>query len=196
MSIKVPPGALCGATEGAVSRQEEPDVANVVDHPLLGQPEGVTSAEPVRGRGVMTPEDMRHENATWRSALLDENGHGRDPFSVPLDVLAAAGHPRRSLSQLRRAMATTTRGRPDPDAYPSHIKTYRSIRAHCHSRLFRLDRASFRTCREATGARCNGAERTDPTFPRSIKLSPGCCRWKLSEIEVWEAAKADNRPKA
>jgi predicted DNA-binding transcriptional regulator AlpA len=33
-------------------------------------------------------------------------------------------------------------------------------------------------------------EKTDPTFPRSIKLTPGCCRWKLSEIEAWETAKA------
>ncbi len=30
----------------------------------------------------------------------------------------------------------------------------------------------------------------DPTFPQPIKLTPGCCRWKLSEIEAWEAAKA------
>lgn len=32
--------------------------------------------------------------------------------------------------------------------------------------------------------------RTDPTFPRPMKLSPGCTRWKLSDIEDWEAAKA------
>lgn len=32
--------------------------------------------------------------------------------------------------------------------------------------------------------------REDPTFPRPVKLSPGCTRWKLSEIEAWEAAKA------
>jgi len=31
----------------------------------------------------------------------------------------------------------------------------------------------------------------DPTFPQPIKLTPGCCRWKLSEIEAWEAAKAE-----
>jgi len=30
----------------------------------------------------------------------------------------------------------------------------------------------------------------DPTFPKPVKLSPGCTRWKLSEIEAWEAAKA------
>lgn len=33
-------------------------------------------------------------------------------------------------------------------------------------------------------------ERTDPTFPRSIKLTPGCCRWRLEDIEAWEASKA------
>lgn len=31
--------------------------------------------------------------------------------------------------------------------------------------------------------------REDPTFPKPVKLSPGCTRWKLSEIEAWEAAK-------
>lgn len=35
-----------------------------------------------------------------------------------------------------------------------------------------------------------GWARTDATFPRPIKLSPGCTRWKLAEIEAWEAAKA------
>lgn len=32
--------------------------------------------------------------------------------------------------------------------------------------------------------------KTDPTFPRPISLSPGCSRWKLAELEAWEAAKA------
>ncbi|MTH59002.1 helix-turn-helix transcriptional regulator [Paracoccus litorisediminis] len=31
--------------------------------------------------------------------------------------------------------------------------------------------------------------RTDPTFPKPISLSPGCTRWKLDEIESWEAAR-------
>lgn len=31
---------------------------------------------------------------------------------------------------------------------------------------------------------------TDPTFPKPIKLSPGCTRWKLSAIELWESGKA------
>ncbi|WP_363301091.1 AlpA family phage regulatory protein [uncultured Roseovarius sp.] len=33
--------------------------------------------------------------------------------------------------------------------------------------------------------------RTDPTFPRPVKLSPGCTRWKLAEVEAWEAAQAE-----
>lgn len=32
--------------------------------------------------------------------------------------------------------------------------------------------------------------RNDPTFPRPVKLSPGCTRWKLAEVEAWEAAQA------
>ena len=28
-------------------------------------------------------------------------------------------------------------------------------------------------------------------FPRAIKLSSGCTRWRLSEIEVWEAAQEE-----
>ena len=30
-------------------------------------------------------------------------------------------------------------------------------------------------------------ERSD--FPRAISLTPGCTRWKLSEIETWESQK-------
>ncbi len=30
----------------------------------------------------------------------------------------------------------------------------------------------------------------DLTFPKPIALSPGCTRWKLSEIEAWEGKKS------
>ena len=33
--------------------------------------------------------------------------------------------------------------------------------------------------------------KTDPSFPRPVKLSPGCTRWNLAEIEAWEAARAE-----
>ncbi len=29
----------------------------------------------------------------------------------------------------------------------------------------------------------------DPKFPTPIKLSAGCTRWKLSDLEAWELAK-------
>lgn len=32
--------------------------------------------------------------------------------------------------------------------------------------------------------------KTDPNFPKPVKLSPQCSRWNLSEIEAWETAKA------
>jgi predicted DNA-binding transcriptional regulator AlpA len=33
--------------------------------------------------------------------------------------------------------------------------------------------------------------KSDPTFPKPIALSPGCTRWKLSDIEAWENARAN-----
>ncbi|WP_367115742.1 helix-turn-helix transcriptional regulator [Tabrizicola sp.] len=29
-----------------------------------------------------------------------------------------------------------------------------------------------------------------PDFPKPTSLSPGCTRWKLSEVEAWEARRA------
>ena len=31
---------------------------------------------------------------------------------------------------------------------------------------------------------------TDPTFPKPVKLSAGCTRWVLADIEAWEASRA------
>ena len=33
--------------------------------------------------------------------------------------------------------------------------------------------------------------RERPDFPRAVKLSPNCTRWKLSEISAWEASKTE-----
>ena len=35
----------------------------------------------------------------------------------------------------------------------------------------------------------------DNNFPKPVKLSPQCTRWKLSEIEAWEASRADEAGK-
>lgn len=32
-------------------------------------------------------------------------------------------------------------------------------------------------------------EKSDRSFPKAVKLSPGCTRWKLSDILAWEAQK-------
>ena len=32
--------------------------------------------------------------------------------------------------------------------------------------------------------------KADPTFPKPIRLTPGCVRWKLSGLEAWEAAQS------
>lgn len=31
--------------------------------------------------------------------------------------------------------------------------------------------------------------KSDPTFPKPIRLTAGCTRWLLSEIETWEESK-------
>lgn len=31
--------------------------------------------------------------------------------------------------------------------------------------------------------------KTDPRFPAPFTLSPGCTRWRLSDLEEWEASK-------
>lgn len=31
--------------------------------------------------------------------------------------------------------------------------------------------------------------KADNSFPQPVTLSPGCSRWKLAELEAWEAAK-------
>lgn len=30
----------------------------------------------------------------------------------------------------------------------------------------------------------------DPAFPQPVTLTPGCTRWKLADLEAWEAAQA------
>lgn len=32
--------------------------------------------------------------------------------------------------------------------------------------------------------------RTDKTFPKPVKLSAGCSRWKLADLEKWEASRS------
>lgn len=34
--------------------------------------------------------------------------------------------------------------------------------------------------------------KSDPNFPSPVTLTPGCTRWKLADLEAWEAAKHGN----
>ena len=29
--------------------------------------------------------------------------------------------------------------------------------------------------------------KTDPTFPKPVKISEGCTRWRIADLEAWEA---------
>lgn len=31
--------------------------------------------------------------------------------------------------------------------------------------------------------------KSDPTFPKPVQLSAGCSRWRLSDLDAWEATK-------
>lgn len=31
-----------------------------------------------------------------------------------------------------------------------------------------------------------------PDFPKPVKLSPGCSRWRLSDLLAWEQAQSEN----
>lgn len=33
--------------------------------------------------------------------------------------------------------------------------------------------------------------RSEPTFPKAFKLSNGCARWRLADLEAWEAARSE-----
>jgi prophage regulatory protein len=33
----------------------------------------------------------------------------------------------------------------------------------------------------------------DSSFPKPVKLSPGCTRWRLSELEAWETAQNEQQ---
>jgi predicted DNA-binding transcriptional regulator AlpA len=34
--------------------------------------------------------------------------------------------------------------------------------------------------------------RTDPTFPKPVKFSEGCTRWRIADIEAWAATKRED----
>lgn len=37
--------------------------------------------------------------------------------------------------------------------------------------------------------------KTAPGFPKPVRLSPGCTRWRLSDLQSWEQARTCPRPR-
>jgi hypothetical protein len=101
------------STEKPCHRDEVADGARLPGTPLstpsdeaacdpLPQP----MAQPVRYAGRMTSNGREQENWKWLAVLTDTDSEGRrvgrDPMSIPPEVLTAAGHgPRRTKSVIR-----------------------------------------------------------------------------------------------
>lgn len=86
--------------------------------------------EPVRGLGRMVNGSYQFENHEYDEDLI-EGREGKDPLTIPAELLSAAGHPRRSINELRIAMGYTTRGEKDRDLRPMHVKSYTQIKTFC-----------------------------------------------------------------
>ena len=86
-------------------------------------------SRPVRLRGRMTADGYEPENWAWREVLtyIDEEGRrvGRDPMSIPPEVLTAAGHAPRRTKGIVRALG-------DDPVDPS-IFRHKDLRRHCLS---------------------------------------------------------------
>src|SRR5690242_2306362 len=91
-------------------------------------------------RGRMSPDGYVPENDSWFDALTksdDETGRtdhkgrprriGRDPMTIPLDTLAASGHPLRRTSRLVAALKTAL----DLDLSGYAMREYRDLRHYC-----------------------------------------------------------------
>lgn len=38
--------------------------------------------------------------------------------------------------------------------------------------------------------------KTDPTFPKPVRMGPRCVRWKADEVEAWIASRSNAAPAA
>jgi hypothetical protein len=66
--------------------------------------ETASARRPVAGRGRITSAGYQPENVTYLGRLTKSDSHGRrvgrDPGTIPLDVLTAAGHPRTNAARV------------------------------------------------------------------------------------------------
>jgi hypothetical protein len=76
-------------------------------------------------KGLIVNGGYQPENVQWGAVLTEAKGDkriGRDPMTIPPEVLAKAGHGRRRTSAIVAAIAMPV---------ADDIKEYRDIRRHC-----------------------------------------------------------------
>lgn len=78
-----------------------------------------SAVDPVRGVRVTVDGVRRASNWQFAPLLLDDVGRGLNPWDLSLDLLTAAGHPKRSPAQLARAFASNASGEYVPEDRPS-----------------------------------------------------------------------------
>jgi len=87
------------------------------------------AAEPVCLKGRMGPYGYEPQNAAWWEVLTspspkgERRRYGRDPMSIPPEVLVAAGHPPRRT----RAVVSTLRD----DVRGHDIRSHKDLRRYC-----------------------------------------------------------------
>ena len=97
-------------------------------------------ADPVSYKGRMVNGVYQPENARWREILTETVGNkvvGRDPMTLPPDVLTKAGHGPRRTSAIVAAIDMPV---------GEDIKEYRDLRRHCLNFCGSGDAAEVRRC--------------------------------------------------
>ena len=103
-------------------------------------------AAPVRLQGRMAPNGYEAENAAWKPFLTYPDKRlgtrhdgsprlaGHDPMKLPPELLTKAGHPKRSMAQLRLALGNPNRlhtENADGDPRLDEVRVYRDVKAYC-----------------------------------------------------------------
>lgn len=99
------------------------------------------SVDPVRGVRVTVYGKRRASNWQFRPFLLDGAGRGRNPLELARDLLTAAGHPKRSVVQVRHAFACNASGQYQGDDRPA-LSRLSAVPAFCRDLCGETERRS------------------------------------------------------
>jgi hypothetical protein len=132
--------------------------------------------QPVALRGTMTETGWRPENARWRDHLMgiDEDGYlaGKDPMTIPVEILQAAGHPPRTAKAVFSAWGGCLADNP-----PKGAKGVRQHCLECSSSIAEVRRCRIYNC---------------PAWPYRMGHSPHDSR--RGKIPVFGTIPAQNPP--